>query len=280
MSTDTTVASNAPAPTRSAIRVRHETRYRPLHVLRAETLSPRMRRIVFGGEALAGFVTAAADDHVKLFLPAPGQDKPAAPILGADGIRFPEGAEPPTIRDYTPRRFDPATLQLTIDFVLHGDGPAAAWARSAASGQQVGIGGPRGSLLVPETYDSYLLAGDETALPAIARRLEEMPPGVRVIALIEVATRAEERHLPTAANASVVWLPRNARPAGDPELLLQTLAATRLPDGDTHAWLAAEIDVARCLKAHLVEERGIPASDIRSAGYWRHGNAHPEQITA
>ncbi|WP_419730659.1 siderophore-interacting protein [Lichenicola sp.] len=257
----------------TAIRVRHETRYRALEVVSAETLSPRMRRIVLGGDALAGFTTAAADDHVKLFLPAPGQQRPASPILEAGGIRFPEGTAPPTVRDYTPRRFDPASLLLTIEFVLHGDGPAAAWAQAATPGQQVGIGGPRGSLLLADTYDTYLLAGDETALPAIARRLEEMPPGVRAIALIEVETRGEERHLPTAASASITWLPRNGRPAGDPELLLQALAATRLPDGDTHAWIAAEIEVARRLKAHLLEERQIPAADIRSAGYWRHDAA-------
>lgn len=275
-SIDMSVPTHAPSLPRTTIRMRHETRYRPLEVVSAETLSPRMRRIVLGGDALAGFTTAAADDHVKLFLPAPGQQRPAAPIIEAGGIRFPEGTPPPAVRDYTPRRFDPRTLQLTIDFVLHGEGPAATWARMAAPGHQVGVGGPRGSLLVPDTYDSYLLIGDETALPAISRRLEEMAPGVRVIALIEVSTRAEERHLPTAANASVGWLPRNKRPAGDPELLLQALAATRLPAGDTHAWIAAEIDVARCLKKHLAEERAIPETDIRSAGYWRQGEAHPD----
>ena len=76
------------------------------------------------------------------------------------------------MRDYTPRRYDLDTLELDIDFVLHGDGPASTWAEQAKPGQFLHIGGPRGSMIVPDIFDSYLLIGDETALPAIARRLE------------------------------------------------------------------------------------------------------------
>lgn len=260
-------------PLRTAIRMQHEVRIRLAQVVSAETLSPRMRRIVLGGDALAGFTTAAPDDHVKLFFAAPGQDKPTIPTLGPDGPAFPAGADRPVVRDYTPRRFDAASNTLTIEFVLHGHGPAASWARTALPGQWIGIGGPRGSLLVPEDYDTYLLAGDETALPAIARRLEEMQPGARAIALIEVENRDEERHLPTAANASIHWLHRNGRPAGQPELLERTLRSVRLPDGDTHAWLAGEIDTIRRLRTHLIEDRKIPRTDIKAAGYWRTGLA-------
>ena len=130
------------------------------------------------------------------------------PVLGADGLAFADGAIRPTVRDYTPRRFDAVSQTLTVEFVLHGDGPAASWARQATPGDWLAVGGPRGSFLAPDDYDAYLLAGDETALPAISRRLEEMPPGVRAIVLVEVADRHEERHLPTAANASIVWLHR------------------------------------------------------------------------
>jgi NADPH-dependent ferric siderophore reductase len=259
--------------TRTPLRVRHETRMRLVQVVRADQPSPRMRRIVLGGDALDGFTTAAADDHVKLFFPAPGQDRPALPVLGPNGPVFPEGAVRPAARDFTPRRFDAAACELTIEFVLHGDGPATMWAAQAQPGMWLGVGGPRGSFLVPEDFDAYLLAGDETALPAIARRLEEMRPGVRAIALIEVADQHEERYLPTAANASITWLHRNGIPPGAGTLLERTLESTALPKGDIYAWLAGEIDMIRRLRTHLVETRRVPRGQVRAAGYWRIGES-------
>jgi NADPH-dependent ferric siderophore reductase len=258
--------------TRPLQRVRFETKSRLVQVLRIEPLSPRMRRIVLGGEALEGFASAAADDHVKLFFPAPGQDQPALPASGPNGPVFAEGLRP-VARDYTPRRFDPATRELSIDFVLHGDGPATSWATQAKPGMWLGVGGPRGSLIVPDDFDAYLLVGDETALPAIARRLEEIHPGAVAIAVIEVADRKEERYLPTAANASITWLHRNGTATGSPDLLEKALRSLDLPEGEIYAWLAGEIDTIRKLRCHLVEERHLPREHVRAAGYWRIGEA-------
>ena len=260
--------------TRTPLRVRHETKMRLVQVVRVDQISPRMCRIVFGGEALDGFTSVAADDHVKLFFPAPGQDKPALPVLGSNGPVFPDGAARPAARDYTPRRFDAEARELTIEFVLHGDGPATSWATQAKPGSWLGVGGPRGSFLVPEDFDAYVLVGDETALPAIARRLEEMRAGTRAIVLIEVADRKEERYLPTAANASITWLHRNGIPAGGGTLLERALESTTLPKGDIHAWLAGEIDTIRRLRTHLVETRGLPRDQVRAAGYWRIGESN------
>ncbi len=260
--------------TRTPLRVRHPLKLRLVQVVRVETVSPRMRRVVLGGAALDGFTSAAADDHVKLFFPAPGQAQPVLPALGPDGPVFPADAPRPVARDYTPRRFDPDARELTVEFVLHGDGPATRWAAQAEPGQWLGVGGPRGSFLVPEDFDTYLLIGDETALPAIARRLEEMPPGARVLALIEVAERAEERYLPTAANATVTWLHRNGAPSGSTALLPRALEALTLPKGDAHAWIAAEIETVRGLRQHLLDIRGLPRAHIRAAGYWRIGEAN------
>ena len=135
-------------------RVRHDIKRRHVQVLRVDTLSPHLRSITFGGDELADFVSASFDDHVKLMFDAQGNQEPVR-------------------RDYTPRHHDAARRELTLEFVLHGEGPAAAWAAQAAPGQQVSIGGPRGSLIIPLDYDWHLLVGDETALPAITRRLEE-----------------------------------------------------------------------------------------------------------
>jgi NADPH-dependent ferric siderophore reductase len=235
---------------RVPIRVRHETRRRLLQVARVEQLSPRMRRIVLAGDELDGFTSAAADDHVKLFFP---------------------GGAAPIMRDYTPRWFDPARRELAIEFVIHGDGPATTWAAQAEPGQWLEVGGPRGSILTPDDYATTLLAGDETALPAIARHLAEMQPGARVLALIEVADPAEERHLPTAGNAIITWLHRNGAPAGTTPLLHQALRNLTLSSTDTYAWIAAEIETARTLRRHLIEERNFARDQIRAAGYWRLG---------
>jgi len=233
---------------------------------------------VLAGADLAGFTSAAADDHVKLFLPEPGTERPTQPTLGPNGPVWPNDQPKPVMRDYTPRRYDPTRGELSIEFVLHDvggphGGPASEWAAQAAPGQWLGVGGPRGSMLIPEDYDAYLLAGDESALPAIARRLEEMRPGTPAVVLIEVADAAEQRHLPTAAQAAVTWLHRNGAPAGTTSLLADALRAQKLPSGDLHAWIAGEIETARTLRAMLMEQAGLVRAQIHAAGYWRIGEA-------
>ncbi|MBM9401501.1 siderophore-interacting protein [Gluconacetobacter azotocaptans] len=251
---------------RTPVRVRHPLHLRPVQVARVEQLSPRMRRIIFTGTALAGFTSAAADDHVKLFFPPAGSDQPILP--GAGGA---DDGPPPISRDYTPRRFDPTTGELSIEFVLHGDGPATSWAAQARPGQWLGVGGPRGSVLIPDDYASYLLIGDETALPAIARRLEELPPGTRVTALIEVADSQEERRLPSASDATIVWLHRNGTPAGLSRVMDDALRGVSLPTRDVHVWIGAEIETARRLRAYLMADEALDRRQIRAAGYWRRG---------
>jgi NADPH-dependent ferric siderophore reductase len=252
------------------LRVRYRPRLRTARVAAVEQLSPAMRRVVFEGPELEGFESASPDDHVKLVLPAPGEELPG---MGPDGAVFAEGAARPAMRDYTPRRFDAAARRLSIDMVLHGAGPGASWAAQAAPGQVVGIGGPRGSRLVPDDCDFYLLAGDEAALPAIGRFLEEMRPGVRAAVLIEVGDAREVRYLPTAANAEMVWLFRDGRNAGGAALLEGALRETVVPRGAVFAWVAAEIEVARRLRGILMGELGLPRGQIRAAGYWRVGAA-------
>src|ERR1700735_4147381 len=111
---------------RTPRRVRHELKMRLTQVREVTHLTPKMARVVVGGEQLAGFVSAAHDDHVKLFFPHPGEDKPALPAQGPNGPVYADGVPPPA-RDYTPRRYDAAANALTIDFVLNGDGPATSW---------------------------------------------------------------------------------------------------------------------------------------------------------
>ena len=126
---------------RVARRVRHETKMRLLQVRDVGHITPKMVRIVVGGEDLKGFISAAHDDHVKLFFPHPGEEKPVLPTPSPNGPVYPEGVERPASRDYTPRRYDAGANTLTLDFVLHDAGPATAWAAQARPGNFLGVGG-------------------------------------------------------------------------------------------------------------------------------------------
>jgi NADPH-dependent ferric siderophore reductase len=256
---------------RTARRVRHELKMRLLQVREVSHLTPKMVRIVVGGEALAGFISAAHDDHVKLFFPQPGQDKPVLPTPTPNGPVYPEGAPRPAARDYTPRRHDAAANTLAIDFVLHGEGPATRWAAQARPGQFLGVGGPRGSFIVPDDFDWYLLAGDETAIPAIGRRLEELPAGARVIAVVEVADSAEEQQFQSRTHLEMHWLHRAGAEAGNHLLLQRAFTELIVPPGEGYAWVAAEASAAKALRRYLVDQRGLPKDRVKAAAYWKHG---------
>ena len=257
---------------RASQRVRHELRLRTLTVQRAERITPHCVRVTLAGEELEGFHSPGFDDHVKLILPDAATGALHLPRFDAQGTPGPQ-APRPAMRDYTPRLHDAAARTLAIDFALHDAGPATAWALRAAPGQRIGVGGPRGSMIVPLAFDGYVLAGDETALPAIARRLAELPAGTPVLALVEVDGPADEQPLPTAADARIRWVHRGGAAPGDPAPLLAALRAQALPAGDVHAWVACETGVAKALRAHLVGERGVHPKWVRASGYWRRGSA-------
>lgn len=236
------------------IRHRHETRRRALTVADKQYLTPAMIRIVLEGEDLADFVSLGPDDHVKLFLPANDRDEPQR-------------------RDYTPRAYDRAARRLTLDFAVHEAGPATRWAIEAKAGDAIEIGGPRGSAVVSPTFDWWLLVGDETALPAIGRRIEELPEGVEAISLVAVTSAKEQQTFQTAARHVAIWAHRPDDSADDPAALLTVLRNLALPEGDGFVWIAAETAVARAVQDYLLGERGHPREWSKAAGYWRKGEA-------
>jgi NADPH-dependent ferric siderophore reductase len=255
--TSPTVALKEPeTDTRAPRRVRHEPRRRQLEVRRVDQIAAHMIRVALGGD-LEGFTSLGFDDHIKLFFP----DGPA----GADGT-------PPTAsRDYTPRRFDPTANTLDIEFVLHDAGPATRWAEQVKPGQQLQIGGPRGSFIIPTNFDWHLLIGDDTALPAIGRRLAELPAGTRAVVLAEVDGPADQLSFESAADVTVTWAHRNGAEAGSTSVLADTLKALRLPLGDYYAWVACESLTAKALRAQLIAAHGANPKWMRAAGYWRRG---------
>ena len=244
-------------------RVMHEIKRRKLEVLRVVELTPRMRRITLGGPELAGFISQGSDDHVKLFFPQTVEEQAALENLQLSaGLK---GNVMPPMRDYTPRRYDLNTFELDIDFVLHGDGPAASWAAQAQPGQYLHIGGPRGSMVVPDIFDSYLLVGDETALPAIARRLEELPANRRALVVIEVENVLEEQLLNSAASVDVIWVHRDV-PGED---LLSTVEGLKIPAGELYAWVATESALSRKVRRVLLDTHGLNEEFVKAVGYWR-----------
>ena len=255
----------------------HPVKLRTLEVKHFTDLTPRLRRVTLTGDALDGFRSDAPDDHVKLLFPAPGERDLTLPELGPHGLTFPEGVTPPARRDYTPRQYRPDVHELDIDFVLHGDGPGATWAANVQPGDRVGVGGPRGSTVVSYDFDWYLLAADEAALPAVARRLEELPAGAPVTVLLEVNDAADELPLATAADVTVQWLHRGGAAPGTTSLLLDTLRHLQLPPGDGFVWAGMESAQATAVRQHLLEERGLTREWVRVVGYWKRGVAGHEE---
>jgi NADPH-dependent ferric siderophore reductase len=232
-------------------RVRHEIRRRPVAVAAIESAGPGFRAITFAAEELADFLSASFDDHVKFIIPG----------AGGEDVR----------RDYTPRRFDNARRTLTIEFAVHGDGPAACWARNAQVGDSAVVAGPRGSMIIPTDYEWHLLAGDASALPAIARRLEELPAHARAIVIVQ-AEAEDRRALPSRAQVQLRWVDSS-------EQLVQALRALELPAGEGFAWAAGEAAVMKEVRGVLLEEKQHPREAMRVAAYWKRGaSAHHENL--
>jgi NADPH-dependent ferric siderophore reductase len=152
------------------------------------------------------------------------------------------------MRDYTPRRYDEASGELDIDFVLHGEGPAATWAAQAEPGQFLHIAGPRGSMVVPDMFDSYLLIGDETAIPSIARRLESLPANRAALVVVEVANQQEQQTFESAAQVDVIWIVRSE------QSLVDVVRRLEMPEGKLYAWVATESGLSRKVRRVLLDE--------------------------
>ena len=234
-------------------RVRHETRRRSLTTISVEDITPRMRRVVLqADDSFADFVSLSPDDHVKLF------------------FQTPDGSQ--AMRDFTPRAFDVEAGRLTIDFALHQAGPAMDWAVQARPGAKLEIGGPRGSMVVADDFDWYWLIGDETAMPAIGRWVEQMPAGKPVLTAIAIDDAGEKQTFATQADWHPRWTLRSELGPDDAVSLQTLLAAEELPPGDGFVFIAAEASVARALRSVLVT-RGQPKAWIKAAGYWKRGQA-------
>jgi NADPH-dependent ferric siderophore reductase len=176
----------------------------------------------------------------------------------------------PVTRTYTVRRWDAETAELTVDFVHHGDeGVAGPWAAQAQPGDEIHFGGPGGGYAPSPDADWYLLVGDESALPAIAAALEQLPEGARAHVFVEVAGPEEEQKLPTPADTEITWLHRGEGRIG--EALVRAVHGFDFPAGLPEAFVHGEAGFVKELRRLLRVERSIPMDQLSISGYWRTG---------
>jgi NADPH-dependent ferric siderophore reductase len=237
-------------------------------VLRTSRPTPHLVRVVLGGDGLAGFAPTFADAYVKLVLPPAGA--PYTAPFDMDAVQAEHPREWwPCLRTYTVRGWDPVAGELVLDVVVHGDeGLAGPWARAARPGDLVQLLGPGGAYAPSGDVDWHLLAGDETALPAIAASLERLPAGAVARVFVEVADAAEEQPLPPAPGVELTWVHRAGLPG---EALVAAVRGAALPAGSLHAFVHGEAGFVRELRRFLRVERSVPREQLSASGYWRLG---------
>ncbi|MET9393918.1 siderophore-interacting protein [Streptomyces sp. NPDC006624] len=248
---------------------RQPRRTHSAQVVRTERLTPHMQRVVLGGEGLADFAAQTCTDHyVKLLFPPAGVTYPEPFDLQRVRDELPREQWPVT-RTYTVRHWDAEHRELTLDFVLHGDeGLAGPWAARVRPGETVRFMGPGGAYAPDPEADWHLLAGDESALPAIACALEALPRGARAFAFVEISGPEEEQKIDS--DVEVVWLHRGGRPLG--EALVEAVRNLDFPEGRVQAFVHGEAHFVKELRSLLRVERGMPREDLSISGYWRLGH--------
>jgi NADPH-dependent ferric siderophore reductase len=287
-------------------------------------LSPSFVRVELGGPLLTelGVVHPWYDQRIKLVFP--GTPGVVPDFTGADESWFTTWTERPeterghmrtyTVRDVVGQGED---TRLVVDIVVHegATGPGNSWALSAAPGDLVATMAPRrgheygGIEWQPHPDQRLLIAGDETAVPAICVILEQLPTTARGTAFVEVPYAADVQDVDHPAGVDVVWLPREG--AGHGELLHAAVAAhlgapvaevevaddevdpdlwetptysssgeevadqtaTAGRHDDLYAWIAGESKVVTGLRRHLVRDLGMDRRQVAFMGYWRRGVA-------
>lgn len=257
----------------------HRLRTHPLVLRRVEVarvvdVTPRMRRVTLVGPELGAFERDGLpmpafdapwfDDHVKIVLASDGDVASALPVQRAHGIDWPPAPNRQG-RDYTPRRWDAAAGELDLDLVLHGDGPAAAWARAARPGSELWFVGPKASTVWPDDVDWALLAGDETALPAIGRFLDERPVDVPVQVVVTIGAESARQDLALREGDTVRWV---VAPEGDRAALDEAVRELDWWPGQVYAWAASESRALLPVRRYLTRERAVPRTHVDVTGYW------------
>lgn len=242
---------------------------REMTVRRVADVTPHVRRITLTGQDLVRFEGDSL--HVRLLFPPEGVHPPEWPKPGKNGRPvWPPEDRRPVQRVYTIRRIDASAGELDIDFVLHAaPGIASGWAAGARPGAVIGLMGPGGREVRPAAH--VLLAGDETAIPAMARILARLPEDTAGQVLVEVEDEREVQSLAHPAGITLLWLFRRGREPGRNDLLADAVMSAPLPEhGDVFCWLGAEEAIARRIRSYWREEKGLDRARCLAVGYWKH----------
>jgi NADPH-dependent ferric siderophore reductase len=252
-------------------RIRREPpRFRSAEVAHVDQRSPRLVRVTFTGDELADLDIGLPASSIRVLVPPPGGADRELPRWNGNEFLYDDGSRPP-IRTVTPLRLDPFTTELDVEIVRHGEGPLATFAESARPGHRVAISGTGRGYEVDPAARSFLLAGDESALPAIGVLLPNLPAEARVHVIVEIGSPEARIDLPAHPGASVDWveLPPGAR-AGEALVGAVTAAET---DPEARVWAAGEAAAVQRIRRHLFEDRGLQRSQAVVRGYWKHGRS-------
>jgi NADPH-dependent ferric siderophore reductase len=250
-------------------------------VRRVEARSPRLLRVTLAGDGLAGFEPGLPGGSVRLLLPRSSQSTSASPselvlpTWNGNEYRYHDGTRPP-IRTLTPLRFSPDDGELDIEVVLHGSGPLSTWAASARPGAPAAVSGPGRGYDVDADGRSFLLAGDESALPALGLLVEAMPPEADVSVIVEIGDASARLPFPDRSGVTVSWH-EQADGAVPGDALADAVIGAPL-DGDERIWAAGEAAAMQRIRRHLFETVGVPRSRAVVRGYWKHGRAGGDDL--
>ena len=235
--------------------------FRTLTVRRTESVSPRMVRLILGGDELEGFAIGLPAASVRLLLPTDGVFE--IPVWAGNEFLLNNGTRP-VIRTFTPRRFNADALELHLDVVLHETGIASTWADTAQQGDKVAISGPGRGYDIDADATGFLLAGDEAAIPAISQLLEHLPDVPTAVHLL-VSHASAQVDLHRDVDDSWYVVPDGADPN---EPLDNAIRATDLAPG-LQIWAAGEAAAMQRIRTYLFREIDFPRSQTTVRGYWK-----------
>ncbi len=247
-------------------RIRREPpRFRHMVVRRAERPTRRMVRVTFAGPDLQGLAVEEPAASVRLLLPSPGTGELVVPTWQGNEFLLP-GGERPVIRTFTPPLRDADASEMELWVVVHEGGAASSWAVTAAPGDPAAVSGPGRGYTIDVEAPAFVLAGDETAIPAIGQLLEHLPAAAAVDVHVEIAHPDAELPLPDHPRATVSWHVLAPGAAAGDTLVAAVERAGLDPAGQV--WAAGEAAGMHRIRK-LLAARGVPRSRSTVRGYWK-----------
>lgn len=249
---------------------REPPRFRDVIVQAVQPLSPWMVRVTLGGPDLDGFTVDEPAASVRLLLPSQPGAAIVRPVWTGNEFLLSDGQRP-VIRTLTPLRSDPAARTFDVEIVRHEQGRASQWAAAAGPGTVAAMSGPGRGYTIDASADAFLVAGDETAIPAIGELLPLLPSGATVAVHIEIARPDARLALPERPGATIEW--HHAAADAPPGTALADAVIAAAVAADTRVWVAGEAASVQRIRRHLFAERGLPRTNATIRGYWKHGRA-------